>query len=347
MFNAIPWHARVDQITQRRNFTNLVNSTRSYNAIQDNLSNIYDANIEDDLLPDEIKRNIDMILMSELNAGIDREFNRAGEGQYTPVNLDIDDYQQLMHDTQNDRPRTPDDFIHRLKDYISRVFGIHYIQTAFVDTIQNILKHIFEINSRRRQIEMANALIASIDRPRYNINMFPVNLNMSNNKLEWHVLMSIPVFLPRHLFEIKDKVFRSIMEFQRIGLAVNSTFALESIQFYIYQRPYNSTQIFSVRNLLTISASLRSPLFYVFPDRDWKRWLDDLSMWFRLNGDNISEQDFMQQFNLEINVDHTSYVRLRELFEMMESIYRGAGNHHSYIFVVDIGMSANINAPRV
>jgi hypothetical protein len=344
IYNAIPWHRRNHEIQYRRNFTELLNSTRSYNVLNDRLEDIYQNEIEDIDLPREIRENIDLILSRDFNALLDRELTRSSNTRFTPVNLTIDSLRNLFED-ENEDPRSPDDFYDEFKNYIKRTFNVSDADIRFSANLIDVLKHYYEIYSSRRQRELSESIMANVERSRYNIMMFPVGLNFRTNKVEWHLLCSVPLFNARHIIELQTKVHNTVMRILQFGSEMNRSFKIDTLKFYIYQRPYSPSQIFKMNNLLTLSASLVSPTFQFEPTNIWNFWVDNLSNWFRVNGADISSEDFVEQFSLEINIDHTSYLRLDELFAMLETIYREgiSKRPHSYIFVIDVGMSANVN----
>ena len=341
VFNAIPWHLRNQNIAHRRNLNELLNSTRSYNAIREELPLLYEDNIEDVDMPREIRENIDHVIAREMSASLDRSLSRGGYQQYVPVNLSSADLRTLMLD-DNDEERTSNEFIDQFNEYLNRTFG-HRVNLDAQTT--DIIKHYYTVFKNRRRQELENSIMAGINRPRYNIMLFPLGTG-PDNRFEWHMLFSVPIFNVRHLIELRHKVFEMYMAIIRTGSAANTTFSVDTMKFYIYQRPYSSSQIFHMNNLLTVSASLVSPTFPAQPDVVWQRWIDDLSEWFRINGQHINQDDFNQQFAIEINVDQRSYVRLNELFDMMQALFRDNPNRpHSNIFVVDIGMSSSILPP--
>jgi hypothetical protein len=97
-------------------------------------------------------------------------------------------------------------------------------------------------------------------------------------------------------------------------------------------------------SLLTLSASLVSPTFN--GQNTWQAWVANLTRWFdsvERRREVLTDDEIMQQFQIEINVDQTSYLRANDIFKMIESIYRNKGDVlKSYIFVVDIGMSSDL-----
>jgi hypothetical protein len=337
---SLPWHNRIQN---RRDFDRLLSMTGSYDALDELSADIYMSSIEDVLIPQEIRDNIDRMITRELNEVVDREFTRDGHRNYVPVNMSVDDVHHLMLRNNTNQPRAPDDFIAKLRRYIARTFHINFNQTAFVLNVADELKHYFEIYSNRREQEFNMANAGEIDRPRYNIMQFGINRTI-DNRIVWHMLVNIPIFNARHITQLRNKVNALVAKVTEVGTAFNRTFRIDKLQFFLYQRPYSPKQVFGANTLLTLSASMISPKFYLDPSRNWNDWIQRLSDWFNINGPDIPEDEFRRQFNIEINVDPASYVRLDELYNMLESIYRNIGRiTRSYIFVVDLELSSSLN----
>ena len=327
IFNPIPWHQAAFDIGQQGNFNQLIRATGSYDAINDLRSNIYEETIEDALIPREIREEIDRMLIRELNHAVN---------QYSPYQVDLapDNFEEVMNDNQ------PFDV---LKSFISRDVRIPIQQLAFTADQERTLKHYLDIWKNRRRAEQNLAMAGVHDRPRYNILLYPVG--RVNTRVLWHMLTVIPIFKGRHLQQIYPKMNALIRKVRRIGEAFNTSFTIDNVRCFIYQRPYSPSQVFMRdNNLLTLSASLVSPIFQ--GANGWQPWVANLTRWFgnvERRRQVLTDDEIMQQFQIEINVDQTSYLRANEVFNMLESIYRNKGDVlRSYIFVVDIGMSSDL-----
>jgi hypothetical protein len=327
IYNPIPWHQAAYDIGLDANFGHLINATGSYHALDNLKEDIYRSSIEDALIPQEIREEIDKMLIRELNNALNQHT------AYT-LDLDNDEFEDIIESNNS---------LDKIKQYISQKERIPVHQLAFTLAQERVLNHYIDIWKNRRRDEQNLAMAGVIDRPRYNILMFPIG--RVNTRVFWHMLTVIPVFKGRHLTQLFPKTSALIRKVTRIGEAFNQSFLIESVKFFLYQRPYSPSQVFMRNNsLLTLSASLVSPTFN--GQNTWQPWVANLTRWFdsvERRREVLTDDEIMQQFQIEINVDQTSYLRANDIFKMIESIYRNKGDVlKSYIFVVDIGMSSDL-----
>jgi hypothetical protein len=325
IFNPIPWYSAAFNIQNQPNFNQILNATGSYGALNDLREDLYSSTIEDELIPQEIRDQIDLMIIREMNQTIDQ--NTPYSANFTTIELDeilssqnpIENIKAILRDDNN------------------------LLNVDFSDNTEQILTHYINIWRNRRRDEQNLAIVGLQDRPRFNILLFPIG--RIGTRAMWHMLVSIPIFKGRHLISLFGKVTALLRKTERIGLAFNNSFQINTVKFFLYQRPYTPSQVFMQHNtLLTLSASLVSPTFA--SEVAWQSWLFNLTRWFNTvdrRREVLSDEEIMQQFQIEINVDQTSYLRSNEIFNMIESIYRNRGDVlRSYIFVVDVGMSSDL-----
>ncbi|MGL6119012.1 MAG: hypothetical protein ACRC0V_00765 [Fusobacteriaceae bacterium] len=343
VFNALPFHLQTTEAQSQPFFMEKVKNSKIYPEMKDNLSLVYSKVVDTSENNEDINMYNKSLQINQMNDKINEIL--SGSPELLPITIDVDDLTQIMRN-EDGSDKSGQEFLSSLKDYISLYKGVEPARIKFKSKESKQLRYWYNIFKAQyaEEMEVANQSVEEIGRSRYNIKQFPLYISTINDQefLEWIILSAIPLVNKRQMHNLPETTQRLINGIRKLGIHYKSTFHVVAISFFIYKRPFNLNQNFDLNKLLTSSASLVSPIFASGNFSMAKKWVQKLSKWYDDNGENITDNQFREQFYLDISTKDKSYIRNEELFQMMEKLYRNESINSSFIFVISMHVKCNL-----
>lgn len=165
-----------------------------------------------------------------------------------------------------------------------------------------------------------------------NMGQYPTKV--TDGLVEWHIVMTFPLTDASDLEHVNTKVKRTMAKVSEKGKQENRTFKIVSYTMNVYARPYSATEIFKPSSLFSISSSWVSPQFT--DQRRAGNWIDNITSFYRQHGGSISRDEFNELFKHDVAYDPRTYASLKNMFEMMDKMYRGNDSDNSYVLSLDM-----------
>lgn len=165
-----------------------------------------------------------------------------------------------------------------------------------------------------------------------NMGQYPTKVTSST--IEWHVVLTFPLTDVDDLEHVNSKVKQVMNQVSLKGKQTNKSFKIISYVMNIYSRPYSATEVFTPSSLFSISSSWVSPTFS--DQRRAGNWIDNITEFYRQHGSSITREEFNEMFKHDVAYDPRTYASMKNMFEMLDKMYRGNDSHNSYVLSLDM-----------
>lgn len=229
----------------------------------------------------------------------------------------------------------------RLRDLLDRKHGIKL-------TPYGRLMHLINKRLERSLVQYettmsaVNDFMSAAEAMENNTRLVP--LGVINKRIKWAMLVGFPIYNLEGFKAIPDVVERYFTAL-REKLAGPVRPVVEGLQIRLCRMPFLPTGQVPL-DLDKLGAALVSPANLTINPSSrsyYKTWLIKLVEWYiRPGADERDYDEFSQTLLLDISVDPKSYVRLKQLFELVEILLGNNKSLHTFCIILDIKFSERV-----